>query len=441
MAGKTKANMDRPPEPPNPEEGTGKALGGPAEVLAAGNSSDDGEDRSLEARIAVVGNSLSNTLNAVIDAVPGGPHGPQLLAEKLGVDKVLTSRTLKAARQRDPVAIAHLAPGPEPLRRLLRAARKRGLPEDLILSAMDAVDAFDHLIRQEAGDRGSLDAILSAWLPEAREQFEIRRKQAAHRAMSELKGASVGTSLATVILHPSEDGKHIDILWLFGFLELQRLRPKVTVKFASRRIAEIDRPRQPASLEGEPIEGLNSVRLDPFCDAPTAEVRAAKAGEVMHYTIADHGFGPHRKVDLVLAECNFAEISRTVPKGSGRLGYYFAEVSVPARRLLFDVLVHEDVYPGREPSLSIYDTTLDGVADVNDRSRDIDKLDMMERIQPLGRGADTLRVAETPQYVGMIRHVLGAMKWNDQKFRGYRCRIDYPIYGSQVVMAFQPPEE
>ena len=47
------------------------------------------------------------------------------LARRLGVDKVLTSRVLKALRNKDAIAVIKLAPGPAPLRRLLRAAAQR----------------------------------------------------------------------------------------------------------------------------------------------------------------------------------------------------------------------------------------------------------------------------------------------------------------------------
>jgi hypothetical protein len=399
------------------------------------------ENLSLEVKITQIGRQLSSSLTAVLDAVPGAPHGPQKLSEALGVDKVLASRVLKAARHRDPVAVAHLVPGPEPMRRLLRAAGRGPTPKSLIDAAKTAVDEFEHLIRQEAGDRSALDAIISAWLPEAREQFELRRKQAAFRAMSQLKGAQAEVNLATVLLHPSDDGTSIDIIWIMGLLGLQRLRPDVGIKFTSRRMAEVGAggPRRPVTLEGEAIDGLDGVKLDRFCDAPPAELEVHRVGDVNHYTLANIGFGPRSRVDLVMAEVNLAEMPRFVKAGSGRKGNVFAEIATPSKSLLFDVFVHEQIYPGSSPALLLYDTALEGVASVNDRTRDIDRLDMMESVQSLGQGVVRHRVAEIPQYVSMVRHVFEKMGWNDQTFRGYRCRIDYPLYGSQVVMAFDPP--
>ena len=117
----------------------------------------------------------------------------------------------------------------------------------------------------------------------------------------------------------------------------------------------------------------------------------------------------------------------------------FAEISTPAKALLFDALLHEDVYAGQSPDLFLYDTAFDGVASVNDRSRDIDRLDLAESVQDLGRGLPAFRTSVVPRYVEMLQLVFDRMGWDDAAFRGHRCRIDYPVYGSQVTMAFTPP--
>src|SRR5688572_22159814 len=111
---------------------------------------------SVEARIADVGRDLSKTFSKVLAAIPGAPHRPQMLARSLGVNTVLTSRILKAAQQKDPLAVAHMIPGPEPLRRLLRCAEKKRVPAALIQDAHAAVDSFAQLIDVEAGDRSAL---------------------------------------------------------------------------------------------------------------------------------------------------------------------------------------------------------------------------------------------------------------------------------------------
>lgn len=397
-------------------------------------------DLSLEERITRVGRALGETLSEVLDRIPDRPSGPQDLARTLGLDKVLTSRLLKAVRRGgDPMAVVYHLPGPEPLRRFVHAARKAGVDAERTEPALGAIDEFENLIRRDVGDRSALDALITSWLPEARREFELRRKQSAFKAMSQLKGVAADTNLATVLLHPSPDGEHIDIVWIIGLLGLRRLRPGARVRFATRRIATEKKPRKPTALDGESTNGLLSQRLDEFCSAPPAPVEAQSSGEVVHYTLAGDDYGPRSAVDLLMAEVNLAEIPRYVAAELGRKGYVFAEIGTPSSSLLFDVLVHEDVYPGSAPTLEIYDTSFDGVVDVNDPARQIDRLELAESIESLGRGTGTFRAQEIPNYLELVRHVMGRMGWDGERFRGYRCRIDYPIYGTQIAATFDPP--
>lgn len=393
----------------------------------------------LEARIHDVGEALGRGLGRVVDAVEGAPQGPQALARVLGLDKVLTSRLLRAVRQRDPIAVLHHVPGPEPLRRFLRAAARRGAGTDTVSAGEEAVRAFEGLLSRDVGDRSALDAILAAWLPEARSEFVTRRKQSAYKAMSQLRGCSVDLDLSAVFFHPARDGTRLDVVWVVGMFGLRRLRPGVGVKLSSRRITGAGGERAPTTLDGEPLEGADRGRLDQFCAAPPGEFHAQRAGELLHYTLGGGSFGPASAVDLCFAEVNEAEIARYVDPALRRRGYAYSDVAVPARRLVFDVFVDRDVYPGSEPELAVYDTAIHGVADVNDRARDIDRLDLGDRIVPLGTGTSGLRLPDAPRYVDLIRHVHERRGWDPELFRCYRVSVDYPIYGSQIAVSFDPP--
>lgn len=392
----------------------------------------------LEARIAVVGRDLASSLGRVLSQVPGTPSGPQALASSLGVDKVLTSRLLKATRSGDPMAVAHHVPGPEPLRRVLRAAAKKGVDAALIEAAGEAVERFEHLIRCDAGDRSALDAIISSWLPEARRDFELRRKQAAFRAMSQLRGAMVNLNPSAVLLSPSEDGERIDVVWVIGLLGLQRLRPGVKVKFTTRNMEDDHAPRRPETLAGRPYETLDEARLDEFCDSPPAILELHRAGRMIHYMLAGDAFGPGSSTDFVMVEVNRRELERLGP-GAGRKTHVFAEVETPAKLLVLDVIVHRDLFAGVTPELLIFDTSGEGVASPNDPTRDVDRYDLVESIQIISEsGVDSLRIAGFPRYLELLRRVFASTGWDEHEFRTYRARVEYPIYGSQVTVAFGP---
>lgn len=397
-------------------------------------------DAPLEDLIADVGGSLASSMIEVIDSVPRPKPGPQALSRVLGIDKVLASRILKALSRRDPLSATHDMPGPEPLRRVIRAAGKRGAGQEAVERAERAVDRFDELIRDRVGDRTLLDTILAAWIPEARREFETRRKQAAFKAMSQLKGVQARVIVATVVLSPSASGSKIDVVWINGLVGVHRVRPGASVRLTTRRMNAPEHGRRPTSLSGEPITHPDHLVLKAFCSDPTPTINAEPRGETMVYTLAGERFGSGSAVDVMFAEVNLEEIDRFVPRGSGRLGYFFAEVVPPTEILQFDVLAHRDLYPGQEPSLYVYDTSFEGVASVNNRARDGDRYDMLEQVDPLGDGLGRVRSGDVPRYAEMVRSVFQRMRWDPSVFRGWRARIDHPLYGTQVTQAFRAPE-
>ncbi len=250
-----------------------------------------GADRGLELRIAELGSRLAQGLRTAVTAAADPNAGPIAVAARLDIDKVLASRLLKALRTDDPFAFVHRAPGPEPLRRVVKAVERRTAGRFDISEVWAAIDDFDQLINLDIGDRSALETILAGWVPEARREFELRRKQSAFRAMSQLKGAQARTLMATVLLAPSADGEKIDIAWVSGLMGLHRLRPGAVVKFATRRLAP-GGGRKPSTLDGAEIDDLSAGLLAEYCTIPTPPLAANRQGEVTHYTLRDGGFGP-----------------------------------------------------------------------------------------------------------------------------------------------------
>jgi hypothetical protein len=395
----------------------------------------------IETTISLVGKRLTRALRAVLHAIPGGPYGPQELARALGVNKDLSSRALSASDKKDPLAAVHQMPGPAPLRLLLSAALRKGVPKKLIEEAGEAVRHFDRLIRLHAGDRVSLDGIISTWLPDARERFELFNKQAAYRGMAQLKGATADVTVHTAVLYPAADGERLDGVWIFGSVGLRRIRPTAVVHYCSYLLAPDPTEDCPLTLDGQAVVGLRGLLLEQFCSAPLPPLDARHHGATVYYTLGGDGVGPASAVDLFFAELTPGCVPRYQDAGRPRRYGASAEVTTPTKTLVFDVLLHEQAYPGLEPSLLIYDTAIKGVANVNDQTRDIDRLDVNETIRSLGWGAPMFRASEVCDYVEILRYVFGKLGRDDREFRGYRCKVQYPIYGAQLCMAFTPPEK
>ncbi|MEZ4652797.1 MAG: hypothetical protein R3E12_04115 [Candidatus Eisenbacteria bacterium] len=396
------------------------------------------DEETLKAQCFEIGTELGSSLEELLREIGGTRSRTGEFAKVLGIDKVLASRALKTARAGDPLAILHVAPGPDPLRRIVQAADSKGAPKAVVDRTRKAVSRFERLIRENAGDRSGLTTLLSAWLPEARREFELRRKQSAYRAMSEIRGSSAETTLATVLLHPSESPGFLDVVWLFGVIRLRRTRPGAQIRLTSRRVANTGSPRRPMTLDRERVDDLRGLRLTEFCSTPPVGIDVHDTGEVVHYTVA-RDLELLSEVDLVFAEVNLAEIEDTLKPGATRSAYFFSEISIPTRQSLFDVLVHEDVYRTIAPRLLIYDTAFEGIASVNDRSRDLDVLDLDESLEAMGTGVDHLRTSAVPRYAAILDSVFHSLGWDAGRFRGYRSRIDFPIYGTQITISFDPP--
>lgn len=398
------------------------------------------EPSTIESRIGVVGQRLGDAFRAVVNAMPGGPYRPQDLARRLGIKKDLSSRVLRASRNKDPVAVVHMMPGPAPLRQLLQAAADKKVDPEILREGEEAVRQFDALIHQEAGDRTSLDAIISTCLPDAREKFELFNKQAVYRGMAQLKGATADVTLVTALLHPAADGERLDGVAIIGSLGLRRIRPNAVVHFSTHRLGPSATAQSPLTLDRDPVEDLRGLLLEPFCSSPLPPLQARHHGTTVHYTLAGDAIGPQSAVNLCFAELT-PRCMRRFGDATKRLYGPSCEITTPTKTLIFDVLLHEDVYPGCDPTLLLYDTAVNGLADLADRARDIDRLDVAETVQPLGRGTSKWRASEVPQYVEIVRHVLEKIGWDGARFHGYRCKVQYPIYGSQLYLAFAAPEK
>lgn len=396
----------------------------------------------IEAEASALGADLSRALARLAAAVTDA-KGPVALSKATGVDKVLASRILGAVSAADPIGAVRRMPGPEPLRRFVKAAASRGADAVEVRTAREAIDRFEALIRARAGDRSGLDAMLSAWVPEARAEFELRRKQAAFRAVSQIKGVAARALLASVVLTPSADPTRIDVTWLNGLLGLHRVRPGAAARVATRRIATPGGARTPLTLDGQPITwGEGTVPLlERFCSTPLPALDVRAAGEAVHYTLGGGALGEQSAVDLVFAERNPAELLRHADPEHKRWAFFFAEAQTPAAVLQFDLFVHEDLYPGQSPTLRIYDTAGEGVASPNDPTRDMDTWPIAERIDTLEPGpaatGPVARSPDIPRYTELLTHVLERLDAEPARLRGFRCRVAFPLHGSQVTMMFR----
>ena len=394
----------------------------------------------IQQRLSGAAERLRVALDEIVNLVPVRLKKPAEFQKVLKLDRSLSSRLLRAINMKDPLACLHRLPGPHGVRLLLRAARKTVRDQAAVQRAEDAMTDLESLVIGEFGEWKDLTAAISGWLPEAREQIEMVNRQTAFKAMSILKGVSADAEVSVTLIHPgSNNADWLDRAGITGICRMKRMRPGAPMGLLHGSSIAPPSGTQRLSLDGVPIDPLHGAPLlQEYSSQPTPRFDVCVTGDTVHYILNSDGVGLGSMVDLF-----FADIMRGRYPANARISPRPATpgalIDIPVKTLIVDVLVHEDVWPGVEPDLHMYDTMGRGVANPTDPSRDMDRIDVMESIHEIGSGLERFRTKEVARYADMVQSTCHKLGWDISRFRGYRCRVDYPVYGTQVSMVFHPP--
>jgi len=398
-------------------------------------SSGDSSQGDLRDRARETGTQLAESFHLLLSSLPDTSWRPQALATQLGQTVVTTSRLLRGVGHEDPLGVLLQMPGPQPLRRVVSAAKRRGADPKAIASATRAVQGFEDLIQTQAGGRSALASILASWRPEDRREFEMRRRQSLFKAMSELKGAQQELEILSVVLSPGADRECADLTVIQAALGLMRHRPGVVVEVAA---LDMDREESERAVDlelGKADGPFGPGSLDRYCVNPPAALQAHKLPGRTRYTLATEDFGRDSLADCLIAHHHLAAIPLCSESGNPRNPYFFNIQSFPVRKLMMDCFVHKDLLSDKEPRLSVHSVAGKGPAKPGDKDRDLDLIETHETVQVLGYGTRHLRLPEAPNYVPLVKEVFAHLGQDPEDYRVVRLIMDYPVQGMQVTIA------
>lgn len=368
------------------------------------------------------------SLEQVVQQVPGRPDRPLALAKTLGLNKDFSSRLMSALRQHDPLAALHTLPGPGPLQQMLDSAQRLGIDAQAIGRASRAVESFAELIRDEFESRSGLDALISATIPDARDRYETTAKQAVYRGQVGVKGISVDTMLVTFVLGPPREGTgRCDSLVVNACYGLRRIRPGAHFELTTTLR---DRGERGEFLSSMPI-------LEEFCSPLPLPIETHRRGDQVRYMLDGSSLGHRNPIDLVTTEIYRLSHRDRADDPNNPRRWFCALVDTPAKVLVFDTLIHRDTWVDALPDLHVFDTAISGEVDPAEEVRPSQHIELAERIIELGTDARRFRSGDVPKYTDLLARVISDVGWDPSEFRGYRCRVAYPVYGSQVTMYFQ----
>ena len=391
------------------------------------------EPIALETQVAQLAGDLATSFRRVFENIPGAPHKPSALSRTLGISRVTISKLRTAITVDDPAEMLRHIPGPESLRAIARAAEDAGVDPHVASKALASVDAFAKMIRQEFGTRSAFNAAITPVNQSSGARLELANRYQVSMGMRQILGVEADTWLTSMIFSPCpEDPGMLSVTTIHGAIGMRRLRPDADVYFTfgpphARSIDAFDPSPFPVDLRE-------------FCTHEPAPLESSVlAGQLVH-RLAHDKLGRKATVDMLAVSHN-ARGSRRYATPERPRGGLIVFPDVPVKTLICDALLHEDAFPNASPNLMVYNPGGRGPANPADPLRDIDKVDIPERIEHLSQSPSRFTLPEVPRYIDMLDRVGQRIDIDPRRLRVFRLRMAYPVHGFQIVMAFDAPQK
>ncbi|MCH7721057.1 MAG: hypothetical protein IH988_08730 [Planctomycetes bacterium] len=398
---------------------------------------------SFEADAECVLRRLQGTFGEILDALPSHARRAQQIAEVLRIDKNLAWRVAKVAQNADPFAAAQYVPGRAALKMFLASANRISVPATLVEQVTRAFADFEQLIRVHAGDRASFKMMLAACAKTDRRAADLLHRRSAFRANSYIWGVQAKTHLQIALVRPADDPRLIHLASVKGFFKLRQLRANAPLIIARIRYSDGDGVvRRPCTLG--PIDpAYQQTRgislLGKFCSQPLPKVRAINVGGgFVHCELLGNGIGDTAAITCVVGNVADNAASRYRDEHNP-FGEASAIVCIPSEVVIVDFLIREDTFGPITPEAAVYGL-LPGASPFPSTNPDRHQLALDESVIYLGKGPSVLHTPDVPKYPDMARFIFDRLGWDGERFDVYRCRIEYPVVPSEVLIRHDMPD-
>lgn len=370
----------------------------------------------------------------IVDALPQPITRASELQHTLSIDKILGWRIYNVIRCADPFAAARYIPGTSGVKSFLGAARKQGVPSTLIDTAETALAEYDKLARVHAGNRKRLDMLLAAHSDEGRAEVEVAHRRLAYEANSFIWGASADTQIRMNFMSFSQTPGQLDLARLGGLIGLQRLRPNVRWPLGTAMCTDdVGGTNPPYTIEPiYDVENPDRAAARLFMSQPRPEIECKRNRGMLSWELLPGAVGKTSAINCVIGEI-MRQAAPARRCETNMNATYVTRVRTPARLLVDDHFVNEELCGRMDPTTVVYCNLADNVRD------ECDRLQVLETVQYMGKASDVLHTPEVPRYSDMISFVFDRVGWDASRFDVYRFRMEYPIMLSEVRVSHPLP--
>ena len=386
---------------------------------------------------------LRDAIGSIIASIPGFSYGrPNDLAVELGLDPKLAWNVGRCLEGSDQFASAKYIPGPTGMRTLLRAAKRRNAPEEVLEQTRSAFESFHELVQKHAGSRKHFNMLAAGLSITDSARADLEHRRMLFDGSTYIWGVQARTLFRTYIVRPSdENAATYDLATVRGLVDFTRMRPNIAWRFTL-----------PSSTDDDEITRANVVHvaLDPrvkgsvpmlsnFCTHPLPEFRRrADSGNTREFELVESSVGISGRATYVVGEL-LPQLEPRYHRPLYRDFCVYYVIRTPARNLVCDLLIHRDLFPDRDPpSVELYSDLFNyGIVIKYTES---DRMPVHETLERLGDGSEAAFTPEIPRYPEMLRYVLDRVGWNGVEFDFYRLRMQYPPIHTTLMLRKPLPE-
>jgi hypothetical protein len=303
------------------------------------------------------------------------------------------------------------------LAKALRAARAKKVSADIIEEAERAGEAFERLIEQHAGERGSFDAMVRGLGTE--QHIHVKDRRAAFRANSNIWGICALASYSCITYHEGEKPGTQDSFLIVGHVGLHKLRPGVNFSIGYQWSVRRSDPEGRAMVSPPGALGVDFIEefsTRPFPQLTTREVKPGTMATAFQLgTIGRSG-----------AVTYFVRhIARAASEGPATWFGGNSLCRVPVEVGVSDILVPRGWSDPASASVTIYGNLQDPTR-IPER-HESDRLPIDGQLLHLGADLSRLRTPLVPRCSELIESAQRGLGWEKTEYDVYRCVMEYPV--------------
>jgi len=387
--------------------------------------------------VGALARELRAGLAPLLAALAGDPPRPVRLTQGIGLDKSLASRLVQAVRSDGDPAFLHRVPSPTGLRILLE--RARGHADASLLRDVEAgVRRFEALLDRLPGGRQALDAQIGESSSAVRVKREQIARQASFKAVSFLFGHYCETLTTALFLHPSATAGRVDAIEVHRRIGLQCLHSGMALPLLSVHAEAGAGTLAPAVVPlgaERPSESPADYLLAEASSAALPPLEIVREGASATFVLPAGAVRPPARLTTALRVLR----AEALDPPAAWLTVRNYMLHLPCRTLVRDLFIAPGLWPDAWPLVGFYLPGPSGAPAlaVEPGQPHLRRLNLSAKVEQLPAGGRGFEIDDVPDQRAAVEGALARAGRSAEGWRGWRCRMAYPVPLVEMQLALR----